>query len=167
MSLKDNISESWEIVKSILSKGRYFLIMLVMGIIMFGFLYYFMVAKIADNSLQIAIMMSGAGYITKTFTSILIISAMFGTYTSLLVFKIANSVAIGSKSILGVIGAGIGGFGVGCPTCGALLFGLIGAPLALMSFPLRGFELQLGSILLLGISIHFIAQSINAKCKLR
>ncbi|PIN95089.1 hypothetical protein COU53_01160 [Candidatus Pacearchaeota archaeon CG10_big_fil_rev_8_21_14_0_10_30_48] len=167
MSLQKNIEENWEIVKSVLSNKKYLLIMLGVGIVMFGILYYFMVAKIADNSLRIAIMMSGSWYITKTFISIMIISTMFGTYTSLLFFKITNSIAIGGKSFFGILGALIGGFGVGCPTCGALLFGLIGAPLALMSFPLRGFELQLGSILLLGISIYFIAKSINAKCDLR
>ena len=67
MSLQKNIEESWRTVKSVLSNRKYFLIMLGIGIVMFGILYYFMVAKIADNSLRIAIMMSGSWYITKTF----------------------------------------------------------------------------------------------------
>ena len=68
---------------------------------------------------------------------------------------------------LRLFGSVVGAFGVGCPTCRAFLFGIIGAPLAFMSFPLRGLELQILGILLLTTSIYFVAKTISSSCEIK
>ena len=130
-------------------------------------MYYLLVAKIAGNDIWIAVMMSGAWYITESITSSVIIASLFGIYLSLVVYKINLVKSIGGGGIFGAIGSGIGVFGIGCPTCGAILFGFIGAPLALMYLPYRGAELRVLSILILLISIYFLGKSIEGKCEVR
>ncbi len=167
MSLKKSINESWKTIFGILSKRKYFLIALGTGIIIFSLLYYFMVATVAKNSLKTALMMSGVNYIYSTFLLILILSLLFGIYFSLIIFKFSLSMSIGKQGFAGSIGSLVGAFGVGCPTCGAFLFTLIGTPLALMYLPFKGLELQAVGILILIASIYFTGKSIYSNCGIK
>lgn len=167
MNFIEEFEKTKSTIENVFSNKKYLLISIVSGIALFSILYYFIVAKIADNSLRIAIMMSGAGYITWSVTLIFLTSLFFGIYLSLLVFKVSSSIAIGGKSVVGAIGAGIAGFGVGCPTCGAVLFTLIGAPLALMYLPFKGVELQVLGVAFLLVSIYFVSNSISGVCKVK
>lgn len=167
MDLKEKFSESNKTVKMVLSNRNYLVLSIVVGILLFGGLYYLLVASVADNDIWIAVMMSGAGYVTFTIASIIAISALFGIYVSLVVFKINMVRAVAGGSLFGVVGGAVGALGVGCPTCGALLFSLVGAPLALTFFPFRGLELRVLGILLLMLSIYFVGKSIRGECKIK
>ncbi len=167
MNLKKKINESWRTIIGILSRRKYFFIFLGATIIIFSLLYYFMVATVANNSFKTALMMSGVNYIYAAFLLILILSLLFGIYFSLVIFKLSFSMSIGKQGIAGSIGSLVGAFGVGCPTCGAFLFALIGAPLALMYLPFRGIELQIIGIFILVISIYFTGKSINSNCGIK
>lgn len=161
MNISKEFKSTVETIKSVFYQRKYLMIFIIAFLVVFSILYYFMVAKIADNSLKIAIMMSGSVFVTITITFIFIISTLFGLYISLLSFKIVNSLILGSQSSLGIIGGTLGAFGVGCPTCGAVLFSLIGAPLALTYLPFRGIELQIVGIVFLVFSVYIASKSIR------
>ena len=165
MTFKKDIKQSWRTLIEILSHKRFFIIAGITALILFGILYYFMVSTVANNSLKIAIMMSGVNFIYLTVLLITIMSILFGIYLSLVVFKF-SFINTRKGGLFGFFGGIIGAFGVGCPTCGAFLFGLIGAPLALMYFPFKGLEIQILGILLLIISIFFITKSMNGNCRI-
>jgi hypothetical protein len=158
--------ETTRTIKFVLSRKKYLLTTIITAVLVFSALYYLIVAKVANNELWISVMMSGAGYVTFSIVSIALISALFGIYLSMVVFKIVMIRAVGSGGFFGIIGGAVGAFGVGCPTCGAFLFSLIGAPLALMYLPFRGLELQALSVVILVFSIYFTGKSINAKCEI-
>ncbi len=160
----ERIKQSFENIGFVLSKNKYLVLTLISGFLMFFLLYYLMVAKVADQNLRVAIMMSGAEYITLTIVGIFLISGLFGIYISLLVFKIVMQYALGVKGIFGAFGSLVGAFGVGCPTCGAVLFGLIGFPLALTYFPFRGMELMFVGVLVMMFSIYLISVNL-VSCK--
>ena len=166
MNLKKEINKSWKTIFEILSRRKYFFIALGTAIIVFSLLYYFMVATVANNSLKIALMMSGVNYIYATFLLILILSLLFGVYFSLIIFKFSLSMSMGKQGFAGIIGSLVGAFGVGCPTCGAFLFASIGTPLALMYLPFKGIELQILGILVLALSLFFVTKSLNGKCRI-
>ena len=74
----------------------------------------------------------------------MIISLLFGVYISLVLFKFnlkksSMNKKKGFSGISGYLGVVAGVFGAGCPTCGSVVFAILGAPLALMYFPFRGF----------------------------
>ena len=166
MSFKQEFNETIEILKLVLSEKKYKLISLISGLIFFGFLYYFLVSEVAGNSIWISVMMSGPLFITLSIITILITSTLSGILFSMLLFKFSLYNQTVGNGMFGFIGSGISAFGVGCPTCGAVLFGLIGFPLALMSLPFGGIELQVFGILILIASIYFIGKSINGVCRL-
>lgn len=167
MNLKKNINESCKNIIGVLSNRKCFFIFLAAAIVSFSLLYYFMVATVAKNSLKIALMMSGVNYIYATVLLILILSLLFGIYFSLVIFKFSASMSFWRQGFAGSIGSLVGAFGVGCPTCGAFLFALIGAPLALMYLPFRGLELQVFGILILIFSIYLTEKSINSNCEIK
>ncbi len=166
MNVKKGFNETTKIVKTVLSSWKYRIISLVFGLLFFGALYYFLVATVADNNIWISVMMSGPFFITWSIVNILIISTLSGILLSMTIFKFSSYKKIEGKGILGFIGSGIAAFGVGCPTCGAFLLGLIGMPLALMYLPFRGLELQILGILILITSIYFTGKSIKGVCKI-
>jgi len=165
MTFKKDIKQSWRTLIEVLSYKKFFIIAGITALILFGVLYYLMVSTVANNSLKIAIMMSGVNFIYLSILLITIISILFGIYFSLVVFKF-SFINAKKGGVFGFFGGIIGAFGVGCPTCGAFLFGLIGAPLALMYFPFKGLEIQILGILLLIVSIFFITKSMNGNCRI-
>jgi|SRR3989344_2615913 len=166
MKIKEEIKEVSNSINLVLNKRKYKFISLIFGLSLFVILYYFLVAKVAYNSIWISVMMSGPLFITLSIITILITSTISGILFSMLLFKFSLYNQIIGNGLFGFIGSGISAFGVGCPTCGAVLFGLIGMPLALMSLPFGGIELQVFGILILIASIYFIGKSINGVCKL-
>ena len=167
MGITKEFESVFESISFALHKGRYKLIALVFGLASFGFLYYFLVAKVADFSIWISVMMSGTLFITVSFINIVILSALSGILFAMLVLRFQEYRKIEKKGLFGFVFSGIGAFGVGCPTCGAFLFGLIGLPLALTHLPFRGIELQFLGMLLLILSLYFTSKSIRGTCKIR
>lgn len=166
MGLTKELESTINVIKLVLDSWKYKLIGIISGLVIFSFLYYFLVAKVADNDIWISVMMSGAGFVTFSIVTSLIIAAFSGILISMIVYKFNQSRRIEGKGIFGVIGSGIAAFGVGCPTCGAFLFGLIGLPLALMYLPFRGLELQVLGILILMASIYLTSKSIKGICRI-
>lgn len=158
-------------LKQVYKDKKYLGILIIAGLTSFVVLYWLMVAKIADNSLRIFIMMSGYNYTYFTLLSFVIISFLFGTYLSIAIFKFdllkksrKNKKGF-SGSLGGYFGLVAGVFGAGCPTCGAVIFGLIGAPLALMYLPFKGAELRVLAIGILLFSNYTLIKSLN-KCEI-
>ena len=158
---------SLKVVKNILSIQKYRIMTILTGVIIFGVLYYFFVAAVAKNDLNVSIDMDGKRYVAISLFSVAITAILSGIVLSMLVFKFDSYRSFNKKGIFGFIGSGISAFGFGCPTCGAFLFGLFGAPLALMYFPFRGIELQFLGIIILLISVYLTAKSIKGVCKIK
>jgi len=166
MELNKEYKITIESIKFVLRTWKYKLTSLIFGTIILGFLYYFLVAKVANNEIWISVMMSGPAFVTFSIVSILITSALSGILLSMMAFKFNNYNNVNGGGLFGFIGSGIAAFGVGCPTCGAFLFGLIGIPLALMYLPFRGLELQVLGVLILFVSIYLTGKSIQGFCKI-
>ncbi len=158
------MAETIDTIKFVFRKKKYLFLSLASAIVVFVALYYFMLATVAKNSLWIAVSMSGAGYITETLASIFLISSLTGIYLSLIIFRFS---LYAGKSFFGFIGSGISAFGVGCPTCGAFLFGLVGVPFTLMYLPFKGTELRLLGVFVLALSVYLTAKSIRGKCDIK
>lgn len=129
----------------------------IISVASFVILYYFMLYSVYKNSLQVFIQMNGLNYAFLSLVFNAIISVFIGTFVSLFNYRMR---IMKNYGYTGSIGAIVGGFAAGCPTCGAFLFSLIGFPLALMRLPFRGLELKVLSILLLLVSIHFMSLNI-------
>jgi len=166
MSLKKEINSTFESIKVVLCRRRYLGIFLVSGVIFFSLLYYFLVAKVANYDILNSVMMSGAGFVTFSIVTSLATAGLSGILVSMVFFKFNAYNKFSGKGIFGFIGSGIAAFGIGCPTCGAFLFGLIGLPLALMYLPFKGLELQVLGTIVLIISIYFTGKSIKGHCKI-
>ncbi len=162
------IGEGLGILKQIYKSKKYFYITFISAIVLFIVFYKLMLAKIANHSLKIFIMMSGYNYTYFTLLSFVVISVLFGIYLSVFIYrfkliKLMREKKGTSISFIGYLGLIAGVFGAGCPTCGSVIFALVGAPLALMYLPFRGLELRLLSIVILLISIYLLTKSLY-KC---
>ena len=162
------IKEVFGMLRQVYKNKKYIYITLIAAIVLFIVFYKLMLAKIADNSLKIFIMMSGYNYTFFTLLSFVVISVLFGIYLSVFIYrfkliKIMKEKKGSSIGFIGYLGLIAGVFGAGCPTCGSVIFALVGAPLALMYLPFRGLELRLLSIVILIVSIYLLTRSLY-KC---
>ena len=160
-----------ELVRSILSKRNYLILFICSSALLFLVFYVLTLATTTNQSLSIFIMMNGFLYAIITFFLLAVIAMLFGVYTALLVYairlKIRHKKKAGkSHEIFGGAGFLVGLFSAGCPMCGAFLFGLFGAPLALFFMPFKGIELRALALLLMGISVYMIAKSLS-ECKMK
>jgi len=162
------MSNFFDNLKKVFENKKYVYISLITAVISFVVFYKLTLFNIAKNRLDLYIMMWGWDYTYFSLLSFFVIAVFFGIYLSLIIYKYnlfkqekkRQGIAIGSFGFIGFV---IGALGAGCPTCGAFLLGLLGAPLALMYLPYKGMELRILSILILGIAIYFITKSLN-KC---
>ena len=160
-----------ELVKAILSKRNYLILFICSSAILFLVFYVLTLATTANQSLGIFIMMNGFLYAIITFFLLAVIALLFGVYAALLAYtirlKLRHKKKAGkSHGIFGGVGFLAGLFSAGCPMCGAFLFGLFGAPLALFFMPLKGIELRVLALLLMGISVYMIAKSL-LECRIK
>ncbi len=155
------------IILPILTRKKYGLIALVAATGMAGLSYYLSIVNVAFHSFFVLLQMDGLVFTTISMGLSLIISILFGVYLGLFIFR--RDLIKDNKNAKAVV-SGLGGtvagvLGAACPTCGAPLFALFGAPLALMALPFQGLEIKVLGILLLLISIHLLVQSIEKKLK--
>jgi len=167
MNLKEESKKTVEIIKLIFKNKKYWVVSIVFALVILGLLYYFLVAKVARNNFWISVQMSGPTFITASVVGILATAILSGILLSMIIFKFNLYRGVRGGGIFGFIGSGIAAFGVGCPTCGAFLFGLIGMPLVLMYLPFSGLELQFLGIILLLLSIYFTGKSVYGSCKVK
>lgn len=155
------------IIISILKRKKYGLIALAAAVVMAGLSYYLTIVNVAFHSFFVLVQMDGVAFTTVSMVLSLLISILFGTYLGLLIFRrdlIKDHP--GAKAIASGLGGTIAGvLGAACPTCGAPLLALFGAPLALMALPFQGLEIKAASVLLLLLSIYLLTQSIEKKLK--
>lgn len=166
MSLKEEIKRTTEGIKFVFDNWKYKLCSMIVGLSIFGFLYYFLVADVAEQSIWTSVMMSGPVFVTLSIVFILLTSILSGILFSMIFFQFNNFKKSEKRGFFGFVGSGFAAFGVGCPTCGAFLFGLVGLPLALTYFPFKGLEIQLLGIVVLLFSIYMTGKSIHGKCSL-
>ncbi|MBU3923980.1 MAG: hypothetical protein KJ592_03625 [Nanoarchaeota archaeon] len=149
-----------------LSSWKYFLTFLITSLVSFLVMYKFTMLTVANQSLEIFIMMSGINYTFLDLFVTAIIALLFGVFVSLFVYKFVLVRQISKTGILGSIGLAVGLFSLGCPTCGAFFFMLLGFPLALMYLPWGGMELKVLSILFLVVSNYLIVRGMTKGCKI-
>ena len=154
-----------EITIPVLKRKKYALIALISALVMASISYYLTIVNVAFHSFSILLQMDGPLFTTVSFGLSLAISILFGIYIALFVFRhnlIKDSKAV-KPALSGIGGTVAGVLGAACPTCGAPLLALFGAPLALMSLPFQGLEIKVLSILLLLLSIYLLVESIERK----
>ena len=154
-----------QITVPVLKRKKYGLIALAAAILMAALSYYLTIVNVAFHSFFALVQMDGWAFTTISLGLSLIISALFGIYLGLFIFR--HDLIKDNKNVKPII-SGIGGTITGviaaaCPTCGAPLLAFFGAPLALMALPFQGLEIKVLSILLLLLSIYLLAESIEKK----
>lgn len=156
-----------QITLPILKRKKYALIALVAAIIMAAFSYYLTIVNVAFHSFFLLIQMDGWAFTTISLGLSLIISALFGIYVTLFVFRrdlIKDNK--NAKAVISGLGGSIAGvIAAACPSCGAPILAFFGAPLTLMALPFQGLEIKVLSILLLSLSVYLLAESIEKKIK--
>ncbi len=152
----------------ILKRQRYFFSAVLMAIAMLGSSYALMVWNITGKSLSAYATMSGWIFTLSSLFLSLVISLLSGIYLALFLVRrrLVQSKDVKNK-LSSAGGTAIGLFASGCPTCGAPLFALFGAPLALFSLPFQGLELKVLSIVLLWLAIYLLVENIRKQlvCK--
>lgn len=154
-----------KIIKSVLKRKKYAITALIAAALMAAISYYLTIVNVAFHSFSILVQMDGPLFTAASFALSLTISVLFGIYLALFIFR--RDLIKDNKNTKAVI-SGLGGTITGviaaaCPTCGAPVFALFGAPLALMSLPFQGLEIKVLSILLLLLSIYLLTESIEKK----
>ncbi len=155
----------------ILKHRKYLLIIISVTLIIFGLSYYLMMFSITNKSIIAYAQMNGEWYTAISFILSALISLFSGVYV--VMWFLRRSFIRQRKEMAGtVLGTGgiLGGVLVaGCPTCGAPLLALFGAPLALMSLPFRGLEVKVISLVLVFLSVYWLAenlyQQLSGTCK--
>lgn len=153
-------------VGSVLSNWKYLLTFIITSLVGFLVMYKFTMLTVANQSLKIFIMMSGVNYTFLDLFVTAIIALLFGLFFTLFVYKFILARKISKTGLLGSLGLAVGLFSLGCPTCGAFFFMLLGFPLALMYLPWGGMELKLLSVGFLLLSNYFIVRGM-VSCKVR
>lgn len=142
---------------------RYLLAGVAAAVAMFGLSYYLMVFNINGKSIIAYAYMNGARYTIISIMLTALISILFGMYVSVWLLRRDIKVLrkISARAIMWQSGAVGGILAAGCPTCGAPLLALFGAPLALMFLPFKGLELKMVSLILLFLSIYWLAENVH------
>lgn len=115
----------------------------------------------------------GVYYLTTRFSfySLLLVSILTGTLLALLVYR-ARTLLVTQPHKAGIvssIGILTGILLPGCASCGIGLAAVFGLSASLSVLPFKGIEISLLAIIILGVAISMVAQSmtINARCKIR
>ena len=91
-----------------------------------------------------------------SFVSLLIVGALIGVLSSMMIYKVKHSQSSNNKTgLLASTGAFLAAFAPGCTACGiglASLLGIGGATLSLL--PYEGLELSILAIVILGIAVN-------------
>lgn len=151
------------IIIPILKRKKYGLTAVGVTLIMFGLSYYLMVFNITDKNMVTYALMNGIWHTVVSFAFSVGISMFSGVYAA--VWRLRRDIIKQRKKSTGaVLGAGgaLGGIlAAGCPTCGAPLLALFGAPLALMSLPFAGLEIKALGLVLIGLSIYSLTEDVH------
>jgi len=119
---------------------------------------------------KIALPMSLLPSIATNFTLLsasytIAIALLAGINAALTVHLIKTRRRIGGSAVIGASGIFAGAFGVGCAACGPLiltsLIGTVGGISVLAILPLRGGELGIIGVALLGYSMYLLAKQIT------
>ena len=98
-----------------------------------------------------------------------LIALLVGLVINLVIIKFKELKHVNKVSGLAAVGLFGGLLGGACPSCFVGLFpaflGLFGVTASLSSLPLFGLEIQIGSILLLLISVYFLTK--NSVCEVK
>ncbi|MEK7139122.1 MAG: hypothetical protein AAB817_00290 [Patescibacteria group bacterium] len=160
------------IIGSMLKSIKYVVAAAAVTAAMFGVSYYLMVFNTTSKSMVTYALMNGLWY---TIISLILtggIALLVGINVALWLFRrdIIDRRTGSAGTFMGSGGAISGLLAAGCPTCGAPLLALFGAPLALMSLTWQGLELKVASLLLLFLSTYWLAeniyQQISGSCRL-
>ena len=97
----------------------------------------------------------------SSFITITLISLFLGIFFPLLVFKIGSVKKGKDLSLLGTIGIFLGIAAPGCAACGVGILALFGITAgALAALPLKGLEISILAILILGFSIYKVSKDL-------
>ncbi len=108
-------------------------------------------------------------FVIPSILLMLLSAVLVGISMNLIVVKFKEMRQLNKESGLTAAGMFAGILGGACPSCFVGLFpafiGLFGITASLSSLPLYGIEIQIGSVLLLGIAIFFLTGSNTCKVK--
>jgi|AntRauTorcE11897_2_1112592.scaffolds.fasta_scaffold06825_2 hypothetical protein len=142
----------------------------------YSFLHFIFTAGIFDFIDQLKIIFDFTDLISASFTFIplvitITLSVLFGINSAAIIFFIRNKISISKREGAGFLSSSISFLGVGCLSCGSVIFSSIFGVVAAAAFigllPLGGYEFGILGIIILLISIYMLSQKFNNKliCK--
>lgn len=168
-------------LQEVLKKPAYLAVAVVFGFLIFalavwlrnlpflGTLIVSSAFSIPDKFSLFAAFLGGIATNMTPFSAFLIIgmSMLFGVNTTLFAYYLVQKRNIPKREGAGAVSALVSGIlGVGCASCGSFLLGALlasfGAAGAITLLPLRGEEFTILAVVLLSLSIYWMAKSIQS-----
>lgn len=155
------------LVNTVLKKPTYAAIAIIISITL-GVLFWALTFNFTPTPLPQYIKMYGIPFTITTVMLGSTIAILTGINTSLVVYrkKITGSLGFRKGTGSSACSAFTGAVASGCPVCTMPLLGVFGLGGALALFPLQGLELKMTAIIVLGISLYFIAKNVKISCHL-
>ncbi|MCI0556638.1 MAG: hypothetical protein L0287_37335 [Anaerolineae bacterium] len=123
------------------------------GALLLATAYYWILLQASLFSMLIANISSQPVYFTALKilvpASLILFGLNFGLSTIL--FRAGSGMKSLGSSLLGGL---VGGFGVGCPLCGAFLLSLIGVTAGLAALPFAGLEIWVATVAVMAVSLN-------------
>ncbi len=159
------------------SKPKYFLIAIISAIIFYSLnilvtsfyliIYYFRNNTFLEASKLFTKLFRGFYWTIPrwSFVTLVLISLMIGILIGLISYKASLKIKGNNLGALGTFGLMLGILAPGCAACGLGLIAALGLTAAVISFlPLKGLEISLLAIAILGFAIFKISRDIE-KCE--
>lgn len=148
-------------VRELLARADFLLGMLV-GILALASAYYWLLLQVSTLEVTYGNMAREPIYLALIIVLVPASMFLFGFNFALtaLLFQINGSLRWMGGSLLGGI---TGGFGAGCPVCGALLLSLLGVAGGLTVLPFAGLEIWLASVAIMGVAASASLRGLSQK----
>lgn len=130
-----------------------FLLSILVGVLGLAILYYWLLLQTTDFPMMLDNLSREPVYFAGLLILIPVALILFGFNfgLALLLFRTRSGLKWQGGTLLGVL---IGGFGAGCPACGAFLLSLVGVTAGLSALPFAGLEFWVASVGVMVITLR-------------
>lgn len=137
--------------KTLLTRSDFLLSVLV-GVLILAILYYWLLLQTTNFPMMLDNLSREPVYFSALLILVPIALVLFGSNFGLtiLLLRTRSGLKWQGGTLLGVA---IGGFGAGCPACGAFLLSLVGVTAGLSALPFAGLEFWTASVGVMGLTL--------------
>lgn len=157
-------------IKSVLGIRKYLILTIIFSIVLFIVYWILTFMFTYKYSPAVYAQMNGTGFLIFSLVLNLILALLTAVNISVVIYKLnvrktLSKTSVGKQGTASFGGTVAGVVSSGCPTCGALLPGLIGSSLGLGLLPFKGLEIKLLGIGILTLALYAGTKKID-KCEM-